>query len=210
MTDAAKFWDRAAPKYARDPIADLPAYEYTRGRTMSYLSRESRVRELGCGTGSTALELAPHLGHITGTDLSQGMIDIARDKATAQGIANADFRVAPASGALDLDGSFDVVMAHNLLHLLPDPAEVITRVHDVLPPGGLFISKTPCLADRAFGLKRYPIRAVIPLMQLFGKAPHVTFLTQPQLERMVTGAGFEIVEAGNFPATSRYIVARKP
>lgn len=209
MTDAATFWNKVAPKYAKDPISDIAAYEYTLGRTRSYLKADDRVLELGCGTGSTALQLADCVREFVGTDLSQGMIDIAREKAADQGIDNTDFRLASAADAAKLPDSFDVVLGHNLFHLVADMETIFADLHRMLPVGGYFIQKTPCLGDKAFGFKRFPIRAVIPIMQLFGKAPYVRFMSQPELESAVTFAGFEIVEAGNFPATSRYIVAKR-
>ena len=209
MTNAAKFWNKVAPKYAKDPISDMAAYEYTLGRTRSYLKPEHRALELGCGTGSTAIELAPDVREIVGTDLSDVMIDIAREKATAAGLTNTDFRTLSADDAAKLAEQFDVVLGHNLFHLVPNAEAIYSDIHRMLPIGGLFISKTPCLADPAFGWKRFPIRMVIPLMQFIGKAPFVAWLTHKELERSITSAGFEIVEAGNFPSVSRYIVARK-
>ena len=58
MQETMKFWDGIAEKYAKRPISDMAAYEYTLGRTRSYLKPEDQVLELGCGTGSTALLLA--------------------------------------------------------------------------------------------------------------------------------------------------------
>ena len=50
----ARFWDRIAPKYAADPIADLAGYEATLQRVQGLLSTQHDVLEIGCGTGSTA------------------------------------------------------------------------------------------------------------------------------------------------------------
>jgi len=82
-------------------------------------------------------------------------------------------------------------------------------IHRILPTGGYFISKTPCLADPSLGLKRFLFKPMIGLMRLIGKAPFVRCFTHAELEAAITFAGFEIVETGNFPALSRYIVARK-
>lgn len=209
MTDAARFWDKIAPKYAQDPIKDMAAYEYTLGRTRSYLAATDRVLELGCGTGTTAVQLAADVAHITGTDLSSAMIEIARERATQKGVGNADFRVHSAAQAAALDMPVNAVLGFNLFHLTQGTESLFADIHRLLPNGGYFISKTPCLADRAIGFKRFVFRVMLPVMQLFGKAPFVRFFTQEQLESVITSAGFDIVETGNFPAMSRYIVARK-
>ncbi len=209
MTDAATFWDKVAPKYAQDPIKDMAAYEYTLERTLSYLRDEDRVLELGCGTGSTALLIAPHVRQITGTDISPAMVGIANGKAQSGGVSNANFVVSTAKGATDLSGPYDAVLGFNLFHLVEGSESIFDEVYKMLPTGGYFITKTPCLGDKSIGLKRFAFKALIPFMQWLGKAPFVRFFTQSELEDELRSTGFEIVEAGNFPAISRYIVARK-
>lgn len=213
MTTSADFWDKVAPKYAKSAIADQAAYEYTLERTRSYLKRSDKALELGCGTGSTALELAPSTGHITALDISTGMTDIAREKAAARGIENVRFDVA--DNAPD-DGQFDVIMGFNLFHLVPDMEKRFARIHALLSPDGYFITKTPCLGQKGGGAKglmmRLVIRVAIPVMQLMGKAPFVCSFTIAELETAITSSGFEIVESSNHPKgppPARYIVARK-
>ena len=70
----ARFWDRIAPKYATDPIADLAGYEATLQRVQGLLSPQHDVLEIGCGTGSTALRLAPFTRSLLATDVSSQMI----------------------------------------------------------------------------------------------------------------------------------------
>lgn len=211
MQDAATFWDKAARKYAKSPIADMDAYTYTLGRTRSYLKPSDTVLELGCGTGSTALLLAENVAHITASDLSANMIKVGTEKAAAQGISNVSFVQSDVTGAALGDTSYDVVMAFNLIHLLEDPKAAVRRVHGLLKPGGLFISKTVCTPGATLPLKFRLILLVLPLMQMLGKAPYVNFMHIEELEALITAEGFEIMEAGNYPAAppSRYIVARK-
>ena len=200
MTDAM-FWDKIAPKYAQDPIADQAAYDYTLGRTRSYLKPDDKVLELGCGTGSTALLLAPHVGHLTATDFSAGMIAIAKAKPT-----EADNITFAVQDGVPATGRFDAVLAFNLFHLVPDLDAQLREINALLPVGGYFISKSACLKS---GLKWRLISMIIPLMQLVGKAPHVNKFSVATLERKIMQAGFDIVESGTFPAPSRYLVARK-
>ena len=64
------------------------------------------------------------------------MIDIARDRAKAAVITNVTFEVQAANVVDAPDASLDVVMAHNLLHLLDDREQVIGIVYRKLKPGG--------------------------------------------------------------------------
>jgi ubiquinone/menaquinone biosynthesis C-methylase UbiE len=79
-TPQAAFWNGMAQRYADSPMRNPQMWERTLELTRARLAPEALVLELGCGTGSTALRLAPHLGRYTGTDDASGMIGIAREK----------------------------------------------------------------------------------------------------------------------------------
>lgn len=211
MKSDVTFWDKLAPRYALSPISNMDAYHHTLDRTRSYLGADDNVLELGCGTGSTALELAASAAHITATDFAHGMLKVAAGKVETQGVTNVDFVQMGASDQQLGDRVFDVVLAFNLLHLLPDLDETLRQNHHRLKPGGLLISKTPCLGETGLGMKFGLIKRAIPLLQMIGKAPFVNLISIANIEAAITNAGFEIIETGNFPPLppSRYIVARK-
>jgi len=204
MTNAA-FWNKVAPKYAKDTIGDIPAYEETLDRMREILQPHHRVLELGCGTGSTALELADSVDRYIGTDVASKMIEIAQDKLTEQSPQNLSFAVQDA-GVMTL-GSNDVVLALNLLHLLPDLENTLAEIYKALPSGGLLISKTGLLKD---GLWLLPL--VIPLMRAIGKAPFVRSLSEESLIGLLENAGFKVteklVQGGMVPRV--FILAQKP
>ena len=211
LSKDAAFWSKISRKYATDPIRDMDGYLRTLERTKSHLKPEDNVLEIGCGTGSTALLIAPHVTHITATDLSPGMIEIANEKLVSESIGNVTFKVAEVLDHSSDDASYDAVLAHNLLHLLPELDSALEYISSLVKPGGLFISKTVCAPEH--GGLRYTLinKVAIPVMQAIGKAPFVNFLTAETLERKMNDAGFDIIEKsdkiGMF--TSRYIVARK-
>ncbi|MGB7318503.1 MAG: class I SAM-dependent methyltransferase [Planktotalea sp.] len=209
MINEATFWDKVSEKYARDPIKDMDAYTYTRERTRSYLKHEDTVLEIGCGTGSTALELADAVGAYHGTDISPNMIKIARRKVAASSIANLSFEAHPALEGIHAHEGLDAVLAFNLLHLLRDIPATLKAAHAALRPGGLLITKTACLKSASF--KYQLMFKVIPLAQMLGKAPFVQFFTEQAYDSMIEAAGFEIIESGNHPVNppARYVVARK-
>ena len=199
------FWNRIARKYAKHRISNMPAYEQTLEHVRRHLRPQDQVLEVGGGTGSTAILLAPSVSHYTGTDFAEEMIAIAQEKLTADPIAGLEFMVAKADLESVAAESKDVVLGFNLYHLVPDLDAAISAAHRVLKPGGLFITKTPCLG------KMWYLRPVIKGMQLIGKAPPVTFFTSTTLEKAITSAGFDILETENYAANSsnRFIVARK-
>ena len=201
----AAFWDRAAPKYATDPISDQAGYEKTLGRIRHYLQPDHHVVEIGCGTGSTALSLAPGVKTYRGTDISAGMITIAREKLDTRTPQSLQFDVAAAA---DLpEGPIDAILALNLLHLLPDMTQVLHTCFDALPSGGLLITKTGLLKEGAWYLG-----LIIPVMRAIGKAPYVCRMSETEAFAAFTDAGFELVETIKQPgiAPRLFTVHRKP
>ncbi len=200
----AEFWDRVAPGYSKRPIRDPDSYARKLDATQALMRPNMKVLEFGCGTGSTALEHAPHVAHIEATDVSAGMIAIGRQKAEHAGIDNVSFRQSSVE-EFDADDSYDMVLALNLLHLLPDRMAALSKVHRLLKPGGLLISSTVCLADRMWFL-----RPVIPVLQWIGKAPYVSFVGANDVLREVAVAGFEEQEHwAHGRANSLFLIASK-
>jgi SAM-dependent methyltransferase len=207
MGDAA-FWDRVARRYAARPVRDLAAYETTVERSAAHLTGAAEVLELGCGTGATALRLAPDAGRLTGCDTSGEMIAIAKERLADAGAQNVAFRCCDVFDPAFAPGQFDAVLAFNLLHLLEDMPATLERVRGLLRPGGVLISKTICIGRGALHF-----RLLLGGLRLAGLAPGgFHFLTPAELETRIVAAEFEIVETGTYPARppARFIVARRP
>jgi len=202
----ARFWDRIARRYARKPVPDQQVYERKLATTDGYLAPHHRVLEIGCGTGTTALHHAPRVAHIRATDISPRMIEIARDKARAAGIDNVDFQVASVAELGVEAASMDVILAHNILHLVADVESTLMALQRVLKPGGLLISTTACIGD-FLPLFRY----VAPLGRVLRVLPRVNVFTEATLQGWFERAGF-VVEKRWLPSPKNgvYLVARKP
>lgn len=205
----AAFWDRAARKYAKSRIADQTGYERTLERTRALLQRTDRVLELGCGTGSSALQLAGQVQSYSGTDISAAMIAIAQAKNTQTNIPGLTFSKATAEDLVTEATRYDTVLAFNYLHLVRNLQKTLRCTHDLLAPKGLFISKTPCIGEMNPAIRHI----LIPAMRAIGKAPHVSSFNATELSQRVLEAGFELLVTEGHATKGKdvrpYIVARK-
>lgn len=206
MTTSPAFWDRIAEKYAAKPIRDIGAYEEKLRRITAYLGPQMHVLEVGCGTGGTAVRLAPEVRHIHAIDYSQRMIDIANRKLGDSSLSNLVFEQANIDSLTLSAQLFDTVILMSLLHLVSDPKHTLMKLYDALKPGGVLVTSTPCLRDINGWLRWVaPIGSalrLIPRLACFSKGEHLA---------MIKAAGFEIEEVYQPDGKSAvFLIARKP
>lgn len=202
----ARFWDKIAEKYAKQPVADEASYQEKLRVSQSYFTPETEALEIACGTGATAVAHAPHVKRYRATDISENMLAIGRRRAAEAGADNVTFEQAAIEDLVVAEESLDAVLAMSILHLLKDERAAISRIHGWLKPGGVFITSTACLADYMGWF-----RPIATLGRIAGAIPYVKFLTQTDLRRSLEAAGFEIDHEWR-PAKNKavFIVARKP
>jgi ubiquinone/menaquinone biosynthesis C-methylase UbiE len=205
MNRETAFWNKLADKYSRRPVADEAAYQKKLEVTRKYFQPGMEMLEIGCGTGSAAIAHAPFVGHIRATDLSTRMVEIAKDKAKAAGIDNVTFETLSVD-ALDVpDASIDAVMAHNILHLLEDKERAIADIHNMLKPGGVFVTSTACIGDMMLLL-----RLIVPVGRFLRLFPLVKVFSVAELKDSLENAGFEIdYEWQPKKSAAAFIICRK-
>jgi 2-polyprenyl-3-methyl-5-hydroxy-6-metoxy-1,4-benzoquinol methylase len=133
------------------------------------------------------------------------MIEIAKDKAKAAGIDNVTFESLSVDELEVQDASIDVVMAHNVLHLLEDKERVIADVNRMLKPGGVFVSSTACIGDMML-----PLRLIIPVGRFLRLFPLVKIFSVAELQDSLRSAGFAIdYERQPKKSAAAFIICRK-
>ncbi|TAG03852.1 MAG: class I SAM-dependent methyltransferase [Betaproteobacteria bacterium] len=207
----ARFWDRIARKYAADPIADPAGYEATLKRVRSLLSTEYDVLEIGCGTGTTALRLAPFTRRLRATDVSAEMIAISREKLAVAPMPQLSFELADADRPIVAPGAQDVVLAFSLLHLVEDLDYTLALIVNALRPGGLLLAKTPCVSE----MNPLVSHVALPLMRALGRAPDVLCFKAPELQAAMVRQGLEMLSVERHGTRKGkdirvFTVARKP
>ena len=101
---------------------------------------EARVLDVGCGSGWATRLLAGYAinGQVTGIDISDEMIRVARE--SSQAFPNTDFEVASAEQLPFTDNEFTHAFSMESLYYYSDILKALTEIHRVLRPGGLFVA----------------------------------------------------------------------
>jgi len=188
-----KFWNLIASKYAASPISDRTSYETKIQKIKSCLTKENSVLDIGCATGTQCGDIAGNVKQVTGIDISRKLLAIAEQRMAERKLNNIEFIQTTVFDERFQSGSLDVVMAFYVLHFYEDIDAVFKRIHDLLKPGGLFISETACLGE-----KNIIMAGVLRFAGKLGFLPLINLLTTQQLEQALDKTGFIIIDKIKF------------
>jgi len=162
------FWDKRSKRYDKDIKKKYYSlYEKIIDSTRSLLTNSDVVLDFACGTGEISLNIAPHVQQVLGIDISEKMIALANKKARERQIDNISFSQIDIFDQRLESNSFSAILAFHIFHLVDDAPKVLTRLNDLLAPGGLLISQTPCLGERGWFF-----RSMISLAQKLNQVLH--------------------------------------
>ncbi len=136
------YWERHAKRYDKStrflgrPVPRMLELccEATRG--------SGRVLEVGAGTGLITTAIASQVGELVATDYAAAMVEELDARVRAAGLPNVTCEQADLYALRFEDGSFDAVVAANVLHLVPDLEGALASLRRVLKPGGRLIAPT--------------------------------------------------------------------
>jgi SAM-dependent methyltransferase len=98
-----------------------------------------RLVDLGSGTGRMLTLLGPRAQAALGLDLSQQMLNIARNHVSEAGLKVCELRHGDIFGTRLPDADADLVVVHQVLHYLTDPAAAVKEAARITAPGGRLI-----------------------------------------------------------------------
>ena len=142
-TDPAKAKAAAADNAASDHFDDAPlSFWDTYGRCTVErlgLSPGAKVLDVGCGSGASAIPAALIVGpagQVTGIDLAERLLALARGKAERLGLRNAEFRIGDMEASGFPDAAFDAVVSVFSIFFVPDMTKQVAELWRMVRPGG--------------------------------------------------------------------------
>lgn len=211
MSKPEKFWDGASKNYDKTEERFEYIHRRSRENTNKFLKASDTVLDYGCGTGTAACQFSRQVKEVHAIDISSKMIEIARGKSAAAKIENISFEQSDVFDSKYSKGSYDVILAFNMLHTVPNPQDVVLRINELLKPDGLFISVTPCLRQKMSFLVNLQIQLVRVLCKV-GLIPiPIRRVTSSEVKGLIEADGFQIVESEEIykDASSYFVVAEK-
>jgi SAM-dependent methyltransferase len=189
------FWDFCAPFYDKAEQANT-AYNGMLRQVYELTPQGASVFEAAAGTGAISVFVADKAKNVLCTDISKRMLNVARKKAAKRGIENIVFGTRSLFNTGEPDGSYDTVIASQVLHLIDEPqkaAEELKRISN-----GTLIATVTLLK----GLRGLFARPAVGVWRFFGFAPKREFDADGFREFLyeigLPPSRFEIID-GNMP-----------
>lgn len=180
MSEAAIFNDETILNRIRD---------FACGANEANGARDVHVLDVACGPGIVVAHLAPHCREITGCDITPAMLDKARERCAAKGIANACFVPGRVEALPFDDESFDVVVSRSAVHHFSDPPAAFREMARVTRKCGRIITVDVAASETEADARLHNA------LEILRDPSHVRMLSRRELHRTITQAGLAIEDA---------------
>lgn len=187
---ASRWWDPESefkPLHAINPLR----LDWIRERIGSLAGRS--VLDVGCGGGILAESMARAGAEVTGIDLAEKSLKIAKLHGLESGV-RVDYRNVPVEQlAAEQPGSFDVVTCMEMLEHVPDPASIVRACAQLTKPGGWIFFSTLNRNPKSF---LFAIIGAEYLLKLLPRGTHsyASFIKPSELAAYTRQAGLSTVE----------------
>ncbi len=204
---ASRWWD---PESEFKPLHDINPLR------LEYIERQAdglagkTVLDVGCGGGILAESMAARGAKVTGIDLGEAPLAVARLHALESGV-DVDYRqVAAETLAEAQPAAFDVVTCMEMLEHVPDPAATVAACARLVKPGGTVVFSTINRNPKSFLFAIIGAEYVLRLLPR-GTHEYARFIRPSELDRWARHAGLDTVDVTGMsynPFTRRYWLGR--
>jgi 2-polyprenyl-6-hydroxyphenyl methylase/3-demethylubiquinone-9 3-methyltransferase len=155
--------------------------------------KEKNVLDVGCGGGILAESMAVRGAKVTGIDLGEKALGVAKLHRLESGVA-VDYRLVAAEVlAAESPAKFDVVTCMELLEHVPDPAAIVSACAALAAPGGTVVFSTLNRNPKSYA---FAILGAEYLLQILPKGTHdwAKFLRPAELATFARRAGLDLAD----------------
>lgn len=199
---AARWWD---PTSEFRPLHEINPLRLDWINTRAPLTGKA-VLDVGCGGGILAEAMAASGAQVTGIDLGEAPLAVARLHLKESG-QQVDYRkIAAEDLARERPGSFDVVTCMEMLEHVPDPGSIVAACAQLVKPGGQVFFSTLNRNPKSWLFAIVGAEYILKLLPR-GTHEYMKFIRPSELERMSRHAGLTVREYTGMhynPLTQRY------
>ena len=184
---ASRWWD---PDGEFQPLHEINPLRLDWIRQYADLNGRSVV-DIGCGGGILAESMAAAGANVTGIDMAESPLAVARLHQVESGIA-VDYRQSTAEElAATNAGQYDIVTCLEMLEHVPSPAQIIASIHTLLRPGGQAFFSTINRNPKSFVFAIVGAEYVLKLLPA-GTHEYRKFIRPSELDSWARDAGLEL------------------
>ena len=199
---ASRWWDKNSEFKPLHDINPLRA---------NYIDQRSpvaqrKVIDVGCGGGILAESLAQRGAEVTGIDMGEAPLSVARLHALEVGVTLHYERITAEEKAEQCVGEFDIVTCMEMLEHVPDPSSVVKACADLVKPNGDVYFSTINRNPKAYA---FAILGAEYLLKMLPKGTHDydKFIKPSELAQWLRAAGLELQSISGMtynPITKHY------
>lgn len=199
---ASRWWDKNSEFKPLHDINPLRA---------NYIDQRSpvaqrKVIDVGCGGGILAESLAQRGADVTGIDMGEAPLSVARLHALEVGVTMNYERITAEEKAEKCAGEFDIVTCMEMLEHVPDPSSVVKACADLVKPNGDVYFSTINRNPKAYA---FAILGAEYILKMLPKGTHDydKFIRPSELAQWLRAAGLELQNISGMtynPITKHY------
>lgn len=199
------YWERHARSYDRSMVVLGKPMPRMIALVAEAARGKEKALEIGCGSGLVTEALAASAKDVVATDYADEMVAMTAARLRAKGATNVRCARADLYDLPFGDRAFDVVVAANVLHLVPDLEGALRAMTRVLAPGGTLVAPTFLHAETTLA------RMTSRLLSLTG-FPGARRFDRGSLRAALEGAGWTIDRDEALPGfiPIGYVQAKRP
>ncbi|MEQ3694505.1 MAG: bifunctional 2-polyprenyl-6-hydroxyphenol methylase/3-demethylubiquinol 3-O-methyltransferase UbiG [Alcanivorax sp.] len=152
-----------------------------------------KVLDVGCGGGILSEAMAQRGANVTGIDMGEAPLNIARLHALESGVS-VDYKQIPVEQlAAQMPGEFDVVTCLEMLEHVPDPASIIKACHTLVKPGGMVFFSTINRNPKAYAMAILGAEYLLRMLPA-GTHDYDKFIKPSELTRWCRAAELQVID----------------